>query len=143
MFLPEEVRRFRSAGSRPNGIKLPVASFPPFTFMAFPSRVRALLQEESSSQQLGDEILSTSDSKKTPPSQRYAQIAQGVRSSLPSTCRWLAPGDIDLVNKHPTTAGEFANIWEAVHDDRKVILKSYRCCVLSGVTQVIEVHRNI
>jgi len=86
-----------------------------------------------------DEISSTPDSNKVSRSQHYAQIARDIRSSLPSTCRWFAPEDVNLVGNRSLAAGEFANIWEAVHDGRKVILKSYRCCVLSGVTQVIEV----
>lgn len=75
-------------------------------------------------------------------SQRYVRIAQGLRLSLPSACRWLTPEDVDLVGGHPIAAGGDANIWEGMHDGRKVMLKSYCCCVSADVTHVVEVRRN-
>lgn len=89
---------------------------------------------------------------KTPPtpqlngtflSQRYAHLAQNLRSSLPSTCRWLGPGDVELVSGHPIAAGGSANIYEATHDGRKVVLKSYHYCVTSDVAQAVAVRRNM
>lgn len=71
--------------------------------------------------------------------QRYGQLAQGLRSSLPSTCRWLGPEDINLVGGHPIAAGGFADIYEATHDGLKVVLKSYRCYELFDVAQIVAV----
>jgi len=77
-----------------------------------------------------------------PPPQRYAQMAQDLRSSMSFTCRWVDPEDIKLVGEHPVGAGGFANIWEVTHNGRKAVLKSYRCYVSSDVTQVVAVRSN-
>lgn len=74
--------------------------------------------------------------------QRYVQVAQDLRSSLPPTCRWLGPEDVDLVGKRPIAAGGFADIYEATHDGRKVVLKSQRCYVAFDVVQTAAVRRN-
>ena len=72
--------------------------------------------------------------------QHDAQVAWDLRSSLPSTCRWLGPEDVNLVSEHPVASGEFANIHEATHDGRKVMLKSYRCYVSKfDIAQVVAV----
>ena len=73
------------------------------------------------------------------PSQRHVQIAQDLRSSLPSACRWLGPGGIKLVGEHPIAAGGFANIYDATLDGRKVALKSRRCYESFDVTQAVAV----
>ena len=73
------------------------------------------------------------------PSRCYAQMAQDLRSSMPSTYRWLDPEDIKLVGKHPIGAGGFANIWEVIHNGRKAVLKSYRYYVSYDVAQVVTV----
>jgi len=77
-----------------------------------------------------------------PISQRYAQMAQDPRSSLPSACRRLDPEDVDLFGENPIAAGGVANIWEGTHNGHKVALKSYRCCASSDVAQVVEVRYN-
>ena len=74
-----------------------------------------------------------------PLSQRRTKMAQGLGSLLPSTCRWLGPENVDLVGEHPIAAGEFTNIYEATHDSRKFILKSYRPYVSFDVAQVVTV----
>ena len=71
--------------------------------------------------------------------QHYARTAQDFQLSLPSTCCWLSPKDVDLVDEHPIAAGGFANILEAKYGGRKVVLKSYRCYVSFDVAQVIAV----
>jgi len=76
------------------------------------------------------------------PSQRYAQMAQDLRSSMSFTCHWLDPEDIKLVGEHPIGAGGFANIWKVSHNGRRAVLKSYRCYVSSDVAQVITVRSN-
>ena len=73
---------------------------------------------------------------------RYAQVAQGLMPSLPSTCHLLSPPDIKLVSEHPIAAGGFANIWEGTHGGRKVVLKSYRCYVSFDAAQVVAVRCN-
>ena len=73
------------------------------------------------------------------PSERYAQMAQDLRPSMPSTCHWVEPEDIKLVGEHPIGAGGFANIWEVTHNGRKAVLKSYRLYISSDVTQVVAV----
>ena len=62
--------------------------------------------------------------------------------SLLSSCSQLGPEDVALMGGHPTAAGEFADIWGAIHDGRNVVLKSYRCSTLSSVAQVVDVRRN-
>jgi len=69
----------------------------------------------------------------------YAQTFQDLRSSIPSNCRWLAPEDIKPVGEHQIAAGEFANIWEATHDGRKVVLKSYCYSMTSDVARIVAV----
>ena len=75
-------------------------------------------------------------------SQHYTQMAQDLRLSMPFTCRWLDQEDVRLVGEHSTSAGLFANIWEATHDGRKVLLKSYRFCSSLDVAQVVAVRSN-
>lgn len=70
---------------------------------------------------------------------QYAQIAQDLRSSLPPTCRWLGPGDVDHIGEHPVGAGGSADIYEATHGSRRVVLKRYRCYILSDITQIVAV----
>jgi len=77
------------------------------------------------------------------PSQRYARMAQDLRPSIPSTCRWVDPEDIKLVGEHPIGAGGFANIWEVTHNGRKAVLKSYRCYILSDIAQAVAVRPNL
>ena len=72
-------------------------------------------------------------------SQHYAQMAQDLRSSLPSTCRWFGPGDVNLVSERQIAAGGFADVYEATQGGRKVVLKSYRCYLSFDVTEVIAV----
>ena len=73
---------------------------------------------------------------------RHARMAQKLRPSLPSTCHWLNPEDVDLIGEHPAGAGASANIYEATHGGRRVVLKSYRRCMLSDVTQTVAVRCN-
>jgi len=86
--------------------------------------------------------LLTSDPNSISPSERYARTAQDLRLALSPICRWLDSGEIKLIGEHPIAAGGFANIWEAVHGGRKVVLKSYRCYMTSNVTQVVAVRYN-
>lgn len=76
------------------------------------------------------------------PSQHYAQMAQDLRPSMPSTCRWVDPEVIRLVGEHPIGAGGFADIWEVTYNGRKAVLKSYRCYISFDVTQVVAVRPN-
>jgi len=61
---------------------------------------------------------------------------------MPSTLRWLSPEDVELVGEHPVAAGGFANIWQAIHDGRRVVLKSYRRSMSFDVARVIAVRCN-
>jgi hypothetical protein len=83
--------------------------------------------------------LPTPHTDDTPPSQRYAQIVQDLRSSLPFASRWLSPEDVEIVGEHPIGAGGFADVWEGTHGGRKVVLKSYRCYTSFDVVQIIAV----
>jgi len=73
--------------------------------------------------------------------QSYARMAQDLRLSMPSTCRWPCPEDVKLVGEHPIAAGAFANIWEVTYDGCKAVLKSYRCYISFDVAQVVAVRR--
>lgn len=79
------------------------------------------------------------DSNDVSLSQRYAQIAQDLRSSLPSDCRWLGPEEVDLISGRPMAAGSFADIYEGTYGGRNVVLKSYRCYVSFDIAQVVAV----
>lgn len=72
--------------------------------------------------------------------QHYAQMAQDIRPSLPSDHPWLDPGDVTFISVLPIGAGGFANIYEATHSSRKVVLKSYRCYMSFDVAQVVAVN---
>ncbi|KAF9641890.1 hypothetical protein BDM02DRAFT_3273656 [Thelephora ganbajun] len=69
--------------------------------------------------------------------QRCAQTAQELSSFLLSSCPSLSPEDIKLTSERPVAAGGFADIWGAMHDGRKVVLKSYRCYMSFDVAQVV------
>ncbi|KAF9643263.1 hypothetical protein BDM02DRAFT_3264161, partial [Thelephora ganbajun] len=69
--------------------------------------------------------------------QRCAQVAQELSSSLLSSCPSLSPEDIKLTSECPVAAGGFADIWGAIHDGRKVVLKSYRCHMSFDAAQVV------
>jgi len=64
---------------------------------------------------------------------------QDLRSSIPSNCRRLASEDIKLVGERQIASGGFANIWEATHDGRRVVLKSYRYSMTSDVARIVVV----
>jgi hypothetical protein len=76
------------------------------------------------------------------PPQHYTQMAQGLRSSLPSTCRWLGPEEVKIVGEYPIGAGGFADIWEGTLDGHKVAVKLYRCYMSFNVTEVVAVRCN-
>jgi len=133
-------------------------SFPSFTYMLILSQLRALLRGKSSvdighpppqpphylsrSSQLEVESSPTPDLDDAPSPKSHGQAAQGIRSSLPSTRRWLGPEDINLVGEHPIAAGGFADIYEATHNGCKVVLKSYRCYESFDIARVIAVPCN-
>ena len=71
--------------------------------------------------------------------QQPVQVAQLLRSSMPSTCRWLSSEDIKPIGRFPIAAGGFADVWEATHNGRKVILKSYRCYATFDIAQIAKV----
>ena len=75
--------------------------------------------------------------------ERYAQMARELIPSLPPIYPLLSPEDIRLMGGHPVAAGGFADILEATHDGRKVVLKSYRCYILFDVAQVVAVRYNL
>ena len=52
---------------------------------------------------------------------------QELLPPLQSPFPLLDPYDIGLMGEHPIASGGFADIWEASHHGRKVVLKSYRC----------------
>ena len=70
---------------------------------------------------------------------RYIQMAQDLRPSLPPTCHWLDPEDIQLVGELPIGAGGFADIYEVIYGGRRAVLKSYRCYISFDVAQVVAV----
>lgn len=74
--------------------------------------------------------------------ERYMQTAQELLPSLPSLHRRLGPEDVTLIGEHPTAAGGLANIWDGMHNGRKVVLKSYRCYMSLDPAQVFAVRCN-
>ncbi|KAF9647214.1 kinase-like protein [Thelephora ganbajun] len=69
--------------------------------------------------------------------QRYAQIAQELLPSLPSSCPPLSPDDVKLTDERPVAAGWFVDIFEATYGNRKVVLKAYRCYTSFDVARVV------
>lgn len=120
------------------------------------SRLRALTQGDSSvveehslphpphliaaSSQLQLAGLPTPSSDVISLSQHYLQIARVLQSFMPPTCRLSSLEDVKPIGDHPIAAGGVADIWEAVYDGRKVVLKSYRCYVTFDVAWTVEVH---
>ena len=85
----------------------------------------------------------TSDLNHTSLTQYYAQVTRDLRSSLPSTCHWFGPADIALTREHPIASGQLANVYEAKHDGRPVMLKFYRCYVSKfDIAQIVAVRCN-
>lgn len=58
---------------------------------------------------------------------------------MPPTCRRLGLEEVKIIGEHPIAAGGFANVWEGIHDSRKVVLKSYRCYMSFDVNNVVTV----
>lgn len=73
-----------------------------------------------------------------PLSKHYSQIAHILRPFIPHSC-WLGPEDVKPIGNHPMAAGGVANIWAAIHDGHKVVLKSYRCYMRFNVAQATRV----
>ena len=71
--------------------------------------------------------------------QRYAQKAQELLPSIPPHHPSLNPRGIKFTDERPIASGGSADIWPAVYDGRKVVLKSRRRYVLFDVTEVAEV----
>lgn len=71
----------------------------------------------------------------------YSLIAQEILSSLPFPTRLLGPDDLRLVDGLPVAAGRFADILEATHEGRRVVLKVYRCYRSFDVNRVLAVRR--
>lgn len=72
-------------------------------------------------------------------SQHHAQIARVLQPLTSSACPWLSTEDLKLIGVHPIAAGGFADILEATYDGRKVVLKSYRCHMMTEVAHVVRV----
>jgi len=89
--------------------------------------------------QLGARSSPTPDSDDIYLSRHHVQMAQNLRSSLPCTCIWLDPEDVDLIGEHPAGAGGSANVYEGTHGGRRVVLKCHRRCISSDVTRVVAV----
>ncbi|KAF9645687.1 kinase-like protein [Thelephora ganbajun] len=101
------------------------------------SPVPRSLHHPSPLSQLEAESLPISDLDGMALLQRCTQMAQELSSSLLSSCPSLSPEDIELTSERPVSAGGFADIWGAMHDGRKVVLKSYRCYMSFDVAQVV------
>lgn len=71
--------------------------------------------------------------------QHYSQLAQVLRLFMPSICHFFNPEVVKPIGTRPVAAGGFADIWEAIYDGRKVVLKSYRCYTSCDVAWVVEV----
>ncbi|KAF9644623.1 kinase-like protein [Thelephora ganbajun] len=99
--------------------------------------------EEHSSPQLLVGGLPTPDLNDPTLSRHYTRMAQdSLRSPTSFVRHWFSPEDVKLVGGKPIAAGGFTDIWEATHDGRRVVLKSYRYYVTSDVAQVAARFRN-
>jgi hypothetical protein len=136
------------------GIYTPISSSS-LTLMPLPSQLRVLAQGDSS---VVEEYPLPHSLHRLPPlpqlqftglpapgpdaislSKYYSQIACALRSFVPPSCRWLRQEDVELTGGYPIAAGGFADVWEAIHDGRKVALKSYRCYTTFDVTRAAGV----
>ena len=119
---------------------MPLRRGEPSTVEAFP--IPQSLYPRPLPPQLETGSLPTPDSDYISLSQHYAQMAQDLRSSLPPACHWLIPEEVDVVGEHPIAAGGFADIYEGIHNGRKVVLKSFRCYLSFNVAEVVAVRHN-
>ena len=83
--------------------------------------------------------LSTSDVDGIILSKQYAQMVQEILPYLPPHYPLLDPHDVKFTGEHLVSAGGFADIWEAIHAGRKVVLKSYRCYMSFDVARAVTV----
>ena len=70
---------------------------------------------------------------------RCSLIAQEILKSLPSPTHLQAADDLRLVGTLPVAAGGFADILEATHKGRRVVLKVYRCYRSFDVNRIVTV----
>ena len=54
-----------------------------------------------------------------------------LQESLPTGCRFLEQGALEVVGQSPVDAGGIAEVWEGRMDGHKVATKSYRCYLAS------------
>jgi len=71
------------------------------------------------------------------------QVLCGHHMTLPSS--YTIPGDLIRVGHYPIASGGFADVWEGIHGDKKVCIKSLRVCMddLETVTQVRIQHWHV
>ena len=58
-------------------------------------------------------------------SQSYMQMVRECRFTVPFTCHWLRPGDIDQCSAPSGEYGDYTRIYRVTHNGGLVILKSY------------------
>jgi hypothetical protein len=63
-------------------------------------------------------------------------MADRLRHSPPADCLWLEQEDLKVVGTHPIDAGGFADVWVGELDNRKVVIKSYRCSASADYSRI-------
>ena len=62
------------------------------------------------------------------PCEFLLDLVPHIRPLLPDSCTWFEEGAIEVVGEFPASAGRVADVWVGMVGDRKVAIKSYRCC---------------
>jgi len=75
-------------------------------------------------------------------SRRFFELAANLRPSLPRTCSWLDPMQLQDIEEWPIDGGRFADVWRGRLEGREIVIKSYRCYVRFDCDQVRMVSSN-
>ena len=57
----------------------------------------------------------------------YYNLAQRLQQSLPPTCKWLGPGDIQIIGMTPISSGGYSEVWQGSLQGLLIAVKSFRC----------------
>lgn len=95
-----------------------------------PRTRRSNVQEETPITHFSDASSSGPPPDSTLPTnvtQSCYDLAQQLRQSLPPTCNWLLPGDVQVIDTTPFSSGDFAEVRKGSVQGLIVAIKSPRC----------------
>lgn len=111
--------------------------YPKALFSRLPTYLRRLSHPDTSLEGVGSPLPTTDVPDQfgsSPPGidpgalcEHIVDLVHHLQSLLPSDCKWLEEGAIEVVGERPVDAGGFADVWVGMMENRKVAIKSYRC----------------